>query len=470
MSVLDGKKIADAVHGTIQLSPLESEVISTPVYQRLRGIKHLGMASLVFPGADYSRFSHGVGTSYVTGRIVSALQEEHRDVIRDGDMALYRMAALLHDIGHYPFSHTFERALKNHYSKTDLIKPKDAKDSETGGAPAGHMLHEEVGSLIIRLDERLGAVLDSGSIDREMLERIINRIEPPTLANLVSSDLDADRIDYMMRTAKHTGLPYGSLDLDYLLTQVCLDDKNRICLRTKGMRAAEHMLIARFFDYQQVSYHKTVQALELVLNEAVEALLRHSVLDCSIDAINGMISSGDWNAFDDATIITYIREAQRDKDKFLSEEHALFSSVLDRNPPKLVFEWEQFGSRDGQHEFTSIVKSVANNIDGWSSDFGVKFWPWNKGTELTKIGQRVPVSQAMDDAEDESYDKLQQAVRIVPNPGGKSVTLQENRRSLLSVLSEHALYAVRVYALLDPDDARRPAIEARIRADLNAVL
>lgn len=462
-----GKKIADAVHGTVQLSELESEVISTPAFQRLRGIKHLGMASLVFPGADYSRFSHGVGTSHITARILESLSSTYSGRVTDDDIALYRMAALLHDIGHYPYSHTFERALKNHYSKTGLLKTNEEATPPDLKQP--YMYHEEAGTRVIETDQHLARVLEQGGIDRTELEHIITRVEPPKFANLVSSDLDADRIDYMMRTALHTGLPYGHVDLDYLLTQIRLDDADRICLAAKGMRAAEHMLLARFFDYTQVSFHKTVQALELVLNEAVEALLRHGTLDCSVSAIENMISDGRWCSFDDAHILNLIRTAASSGD-FESSELALFRSVLDRNPPKLVFGWEQFGSSDDQATKVTIEKMIKRHIEVWQAEFGVRMWDWSRSTSLTKVGQSVPLSRVQDDSEAELFDKIQQAVLILRDDGATAVTLQETRSSMVSVLSDKALHAVRVYALLPAEDDRVDVIRQRIRYDVGDLI
>ncbi len=113
------------------------------------------MASLVFPGADYSRFSHGVGTSHITARILESLRSTYAERVTEQDVALYRMAALLHDIGHYPFSHTFERALKNHYSKTGLLKKADDADGEA--VKPGYMYHEEAGTRVIDTDRHLVA-------------------------------------------------------------------------------------------------------------------------------------------------------------------------------------------------------------------------------------------------------------------------------------------------------------------------
>lgn len=465
-------RIADAVHGTVNLSDAETAVISTQAFQRLRGVKHLGLASLVFPGADYSRFSHGVGTLHVTGRILDSLVAAHADEVTEEDTKLYRMAALLHDIGHYPFSHTFERALKNFYAGRDVLRPKgspsgaELTDSETTEAPSEQWLHEVLGRHVILEDKALRGVIKEHGIDADALTRIIERTDPPKYANLVSSDLDADRIDYLLRTAKHTGLPYGNVDLDYLLSQICLDADQHICIRQKGLRAAEHVLLCRYFDYQQVSFHKTVAGLELVLNDAIAALLEHEALRITPSDLQAMIDDGRWYTFDDAHIIAHMREARHDS-AYTEDEQLLFSSILDRRPPKLVADRERLGTADTLSTLRGLRHNANQYKEAWGQEFGVRFYIWNPpAARLTKIGANVPVSVLEDDADAESYDKLQQSIRILAD-GNTSRPIQECGNSLLKLLSEQALYSIRIYALIPPgQDSIVEAIRSRVQNNL----
>jgi HD superfamily phosphohydrolase len=132
------KRIADPIHGSIGLSELELAVINSKVFQRLRNIKQLGLAYLVFQGADYSRFSHSVGVCHVTGLIMESLRESGTaGTIDDRELQLYRLAGLLHDVGHYPFSHAMEHAIADHYSNKILE-----------GAYTRYFKHEAVSKLI----------------------------------------------------------------------------------------------------------------------------------------------------------------------------------------------------------------------------------------------------------------------------------------------------------------------------------
>lgn len=465
------KRIADAVHGTVELSEAEANVLSTRAFQRLRGVKHLGLASLAFPGADYSRFSHGVGTLHVTGMIFENLKR-YAPQLTDPEVRVYRMAALLHDIGHYPFSHTFERALKAHYVTTDIVEAKG--DTGTGKAgthegPTGVWLHETVGANVISTDPELVEALANADIDGELMSRVIERDRAPLYSNLVSSDLDADRTDYLMRTAKHTGLPYGNVDFPYLLSQIRLDRDNKICFTRKGMRAAEHLLLCRYFDYQQVSYHKTVAGLELVLNDAVAALLANDRLACRPSDLLDMIADGRWYGFDDAHITSLMREALLDQPA--GADSLLYESVLYRRPPKLVADRELLGLNNREHSeaLHELGRLAREHKPQWEDDFGARFYIWQQNTTLMKIGSHIPISEYNVAAAKEEQDHLEQSVRILADDTS-SMMIQEYPRSLMSVLADQSLFALRVYVLLPAEhEDRRDEITAKVNSDLGNI-
>lgn len=459
------KRIADPVHGTIDLTDAEVEVISTPAFQRLRNVKQLGLAALVFPGADYSRFSHSVGACHVTGRILDALRNDDRGKITADEYALYRMAALLHDVGHYPFSHTFENALKDYYAETSIIQVKDeqapSRDPDDGATRS--WMHDSAGKHVILNDGDIRGTLDAYGLDAEAIARVVTRAEPPRFANLVSSDLDADRIDYLLRTAHHTGLPYGSVDIDYLLSEIALDNNSHICFTSKAMRSAEHLLLCRYFDYQQVSYHKTVAGLEKALADVVAVLLKSGRITCSQKDVAELIASGGWAAFDDAYLTAKMREALNDT-ATPSAHRSLLLSVLNRRPPKLLADFERFVPVGDDTSLKMISQMYRQNVDAWRSDLGIEhWWLWTSNTKLTKIGSKIPVP-ATPHVDDETYDAAQQAVTILQKDGSsKPIATLDN--SLMKVLDGHGLYAARVYALVDDPEVRERA-EVRVRNDL----
>jgi HD superfamily phosphohydrolase len=464
-----GTRIADAVHGTVILDETESAVIGTRAFQRLRGVKHLGLASLTFPGADYSRFSHGVGTRFVMGRILESLELSSPGRVPSEDARAFRMAALLHDVGHFPFSHTFERALVAHYRKANVLQPAGAEPTET--ASGDLWKHEDMGTHVILEDAEVRDILVSQGIDIDLVTNVIARSEnPPKLANLVSSDLDADRTDYLMRTAKHTGLPYGNVDLPYLLSQITLDGEGFIAFHEKGMRAAEHLLLSRYYDYQQVSYHKTVAGMELVLNDAIGVMLREGRFACSGEDLARMIADGSWYGFDDAYIMHHIRE--RLSQTGSGDQHSvIFESLVRRWPPKMILEKEDLGEPQAYSQLYTALRGVINaKLPEWRARFDVPVYVWDPpAAGLTKIGGKAPISSALALEQDE-YDHIQQAIRIVKTDGS-TCTIQEHPRSLMRVLADQALFGVRVYALLRPEqEDLRASITAKVHEDLSAFL
>src|ERR1051326_142453 len=225
------KRISDPIHGTIGLSELEVRIVDSRVFQRLRNVKQLGLAHYVFPGADYSRFSHCLGVCHITGRILGSLRAKGV-AIEDKEFQRYRLAALLHDVGHYPFSHTMEDPIENHYKQALIVsKDEEAPEhaSEEIGKTPSSLNHELVGREILLKDPELNSILKD-EYEPKQIYSIILRDSTTLYGNLVSSDLDADRCDFMLRSAHFSGLPYGSVDIDYLVSQVSLDSSDRLCL------------------------------------------------------------------------------------------------------------------------------------------------------------------------------------------------------------------------------------------------
>lgn len=449
MAAYDAKRIADPVHGTIGLSELEARIITTQVFQRLRNIKQLGLAHYVYPGADYSRLSHSLGACHITGRILEALSRNSgtRFNPTDEEVRLYRAAALLHDIGHYPFSHAMEQALKKYYRRDTV------QDAGGDGGPIKVLKHESVGREILARDAELRRVLHDGGVDPDSVHKIFNRKTGSPLANIVSSDLDADRIDYLLRTAHHTGLPYGSIDLDYILSQMRVDEGGSVCISSKAVRTADHFLLCRYFDYQQVAFHKTVAALELVLKDVICALLESEMLDGTPEQLTRMIESGEWRNFDDAHVIQKIHALANDS---RTDENVKLKAraVLERRTPKLLFKLEYLEARQKKaKELRLNRKLLANEIHEWAAIFGIDkslWYLWDKeGVVLTSVGATIPITALLE----ESYGRhveLRQAIHVLEGGAGQPLPIFDLAYSLMSFLANTALYALRLYVLLPP--------------------
>lgn len=254
------KIIRDPVHDVIAFrldKPTDAllfQLISSVEFQRLRRIRQLGMASLAYPGADHSRYSHSLGVMETTRRMIEQLK--HDFTIDPEDEKACVVAALLHDLGHGPFSHVFERVSGIHHERLSHRVILDA--------------HSEVHRILIKHDPVLP-------------ERVVSVLsgEPRTvMADILSSQLDADRLDYLLRDNLMTGAQYGSYDLRWLIHSLTIDESsNRLAVTTKGISAVEAYLTARFHMYRNVYFHKVVRAAEGMVKLALQRARRLAAQD-----------------------------------------------------------------------------------------------------------------------------------------------------------------------------------------------
>jgi hypothetical protein len=253
--------IRDPVHNIIPFEDtpcdrLLLDLINTREFQRLRRIKQLGMSELVFPAANHSRFAHCIGAMHVARRMMDRLDRLGGEKLPDDQRTTVTVAALLHDVGHGPFSHVFEKVTgQSHEARTVEIIQSPATE-------IGKRLreHDE------RLPNRLAVFFDE---DAEAEKRTRAEI-PEYLTQVVSSQLDADRFDYLLRDSYATGTDYGRYDLDWLLLQLRLDSAHaRLFVGRKAMDAAEAYVFARYHMYRSVYFHKTVRAAEVMVRLAL---------------------------------------------------------------------------------------------------------------------------------------------------------------------------------------------------------
>ena len=383
-------------------------------------------------------------------------------------MRRYRAAALLHDIGHYPFSHTMEKALKRHYVPTAL------KAADQGEAASGDVLdHEDVGELILESDGEVRGILDRNGVEPRELSAIFKREKPPSLdtppkfANLVSSDLDADKLDYLLRTALHTGLPYGDVDLQYLVTQMRLDQKGRLCLTTKAIRTADHVMLARYFDRVQVIYHKTIAGLEEILKDVIQDLLRVGLIHCSANDIREAIASGSWHDFDDGAMLEKMRTlATKEDEAPIVRERAI--AILRRKPPKLIANFEMLADQGGLGEFRAQKRLLTSNLAKWAAQTGLpgEYWKiWEiDGMALTVMPDPWTIrrTERLDD------ELMEQGVRILKPGKDQSESLMTLQNSLMYVLNDRQYFGLRLYALIpDGKGIGRDALVNAVRPDLD---
>jgi HD superfamily phosphohydrolase len=247
--------IRDPLWNNIRVDPLALRLVDTPAFQRLRYVRQLGLAYLVYPGASHSRFEHALGAYHLAGRALAMLEErDDADALERDAAPIVRCAALLHDIGHYPYSHALEEI--------------------------GALHHEEVARPLITTGA-VAAVLraELGPDAPERIMALIRGTSDSPLQGLISGSLDLDKIEYLKRDAVMCGVNYGDIDVDRLLNSlVVVSDPERhvptVGISEKGLSALESLLFAKYQMYRNVYWHHAVRSATAMYKRLVDGALR----------------------------------------------------------------------------------------------------------------------------------------------------------------------------------------------------
>ncbi|MBW3628095.1 MAG: HD domain-containing protein [Gemmatimonadetes bacterium] len=253
--------VRDPLWNTIRLDGTARRIIDTPEFQRLRQVRQLGLTYLVYPGATHARFDHALGVYHLARQAVALLAERGElDRVDSEECRLLPYAALLHDIGHYPFSHALE-------------------ELDPGRVPEHH---EQLTGRFLAAPGLRRVLREVADDAPERIERLIQGTSDSPLQGLVSGSLDLDKIEYLNRDALFCGVPYGAVDVDRLLHALTLvrdPDSGRleIGIHEKGLSALESLLFAKYQMYRNVYWHHAVRAATVLyqrlVQEAVDAEL-----------------------------------------------------------------------------------------------------------------------------------------------------------------------------------------------------
>jgi HD superfamily phosphohydrolase len=262
--------------------------VDTPAFQRLRYVRQLGHAFLVYPGATHTRFEHALGAYHLARRALDGLRERGDLAGLGGDDALLiRLAALLHDIGHYPFSHALEEA----------------------GFPS----HEALGAAHLARGPLADALAGSGIADAAgAIGAVMTATSSHPLAGLVAGSIDLDKIDYLKRDALMCGVPYGEIDVDRLLaclTVVELDGRRAVGVLEKGLSALESLLFAKYQMYRNVYWHHAVRGATAMFKRLVSSAVGDGAIDpASLGAATDDVLLHELAARDRTGIAAALRE------------------------------------------------------------------------------------------------------------------------------------------------------------------
>jgi uncharacterized protein len=307
--------VFDNIHGQLTLTRVEARILDSPYYQRLRWIRQLGFSFYIFPGATHTRHAHAMGVSHVMHRVLHALglavpDEKLYDPKASDTKTIFhrtmRLAAMLHDIGTFPFSHTVELAYINHWREQQR---QNGKTKYTAN-------HETLGAHIIQntnFDGGVTKILREEGIDPVELSLIIAGESENLVANqLMHSDVDADRMDYLLRDAYFTGIKLGLYDIDMLIRSMALGrvkDTDVLCVREDGQHIVDSFLVSRYFWYSQIISDGTSYKFDLIAARIHQYFLENG-LAYSFDQLMDQVSQNpnEYFTFNDSYFMAKLHE------------------------------------------------------------------------------------------------------------------------------------------------------------------
>lgn len=282
-------ELRDPIHQTIEFDEREKAVIDHPIFQRMRYVRQLGLSYLVYPGAAHDRFSHMLGAMHIAGRVWDNIMEVSGGTLKGmfgpADLAYFRkilrFAALLHDVGHAPFSHASE-SLMPRFGTLEVPKAW-----YLAWEPERRAEHEDYSVMMIAELSRDPEVPLSPSEAQDIASLLHHGVKPSArwlkryggrrgavrelLSSLISGELDVDRMDYLLRDAYYTGVAYGVYDMDHLIRNLgvaLMHGRPTLTIDSTAMRAFEDFLLARYHMFLQVYHHKTTNSFDYFLRQA----------------------------------------------------------------------------------------------------------------------------------------------------------------------------------------------------------
>ncbi len=452
MSKLYKKVVFDAIHGYISLTKGEQALIQTPYYQRLRWIKQLGFTFYIFPGGTHTRFPHTLGVMHMMDRILRSIGKAvPEDMLFDPNNKepatmfhrKMRFAALLHDIGTFPFSHTIELAYINHWKK-----------QQASGVKSRFPGHEALGAHIIQNTDFAGGItqiLKEEGIDPTELSLIIAGKSHHLLANqLMHSDIDADRMDYLLRDAHHTGVNYGVYDADYLIHNLKtfeLGGQEGLGINDHARNIAEYFLICRYSWYSQIIDDGTGYKFDLIAAKIYEYFLENGLAH-SFDHIykNIALDPNAYFTFNDSYFQGLLHQ-------FLANPSAhpvireLCEMLAYRKAPKQIkiapVVPTLIESSEHRSEVASQISGLIKWLENELNDLGPEAWLIHdipsKDIQFTKNMDMI-----RKEAKGTNVVLLRDPVKVIKANGDVKLLVEEDN-SLLNILSHYRNFIPRIY-------------------------
>jgi|TARA_B100001750_G_C15467990_1_gene578162 HD superfamily phosphohydrolase len=420
---INAAEIRDPVHGYVYANELERDIIDNPVFQRLRRIKQLACAHLTYPGAHHTRFEHSIGTMYLAG--CSANHLLNNELIDNEQKQIIKLAALLHDIGHGPFSHLFEEVLN-----------------------VRGLTHENISTKIIRETE-INDILTKHGFDASNISDLsvgTSKHYPLFMNDLIGGFLSVDTMDYLLRDSYFSGVEYGKVDVHRIIN--CYDiENNQICIDKAGLYALESLIIARYEMFRAVYFHRTVRAAAIMIINSM--ILSDDELGFSqIDNLDSFLNLSDENVIENIINL----KTSNSNLKYASE---LASNYKNRNMLKLIFE-QIFTSETLGQSFIGNIYSKKKFRSDFISELSSK-------SNVPEEFIFVDVSSASSVPTKSTHDLLDEIIIVSKDSGEKNVeTLQALELPIAKSILGH-MDILRVYTVARYQDPVKNALNSLLR-------
>ena len=366
------RSIADTVHKYIDVpEKLFIDIIDTGEFQRLRRIIQLGGVSISYPSATHSRFMHSLGASHVANGIASELNHKHPDILSKDDKTLVILTALIHDIGHGPFSHMFEDTIR--------MLCRNSENPNCAEKFTAFERHENLSEQIV-LDgtSEIATILEKEGFNRHRIADLIQGRsveDKPFYNQVINSQLDADALDYLMRDSVATGVSFGMYNLERLFAMLELTPDGLMVIREKGLQSIEQVVIALYMQFTRVYFHKTVRCWEYMLKLFISQVIqkteeKHNLV--VLPFIQDFVDKPYWKSLmglTDDIIYTQLQYSAKkeENDPFIQK---LAKDILHRNLYKSIPLTEEMAQNiiENEEKINFIVRKHGYPTISWEVD------------------------------------------------------------------------------------------------------